>query len=56
MGLFALLGFGLTLNPREVPSPLIGKPAPQFELPQLHQPDKTFSPKTVQGEVWVLNV
>lgn len=56
IGLVALLGFGLTLNPREVPSPLIGKPAPQFELPQLHQPDKTFSPKNLQGKVWVLNV
>ena len=55
-GLIALLGVGLTLNPREVPSPLIGKPAPQFELPQLHHPDKTFSPKSLHGSVWVLNV
>lgn len=33
LGLLALLGYGLTLNPREVPSPLIGKPAPAFDLP-----------------------
>ena len=37
LGLFAtvavLLGIGLTLNPREVPSPLIGKPVPEFALP-----------------------
>ena len=33
--LVALLAVGLTLNPREVPSPLIGKPAPAFELPLL---------------------
>lgn len=54
--LLVLLAVGLTLNPREVPSPLIGKPAPQFELPQLHASDKTFSPKDMVGKVWMLNV
>jgi cytochrome c biogenesis protein CcmG/thiol:disulfide interchange protein DsbE len=54
--LVALLAVGLTLNPREVPSPLIGRPAPRFELPQLHQPAKTFSEKDMLGKVWVLNV
>ena len=54
--LVALLAVGLTLNPREVPSPLIGKPAPRFELPQLHQPEKTFSEKDLLGQVWILNV
>jgi len=52
----AFLGVGLTLNPREVPSPLINKPAPPFELPQLHAPDKTFSQKEMLGKVWMLNV
>ncbi|HTE14819.1 MAG TPA: DsbE family thiol:disulfide interchange protein [Burkholderiales bacterium] len=60
LGLFLVLvvflGVGLTLNPREVPSPLIGKPAPPFELPQLHEPQKTFSQKDVAGKVWLLNV
>jgi cytochrome c biogenesis protein CcmG/thiol:disulfide interchange protein DsbE len=54
-----LLGFlaaGLQLNPREVPSPLIGKAAPAFELPVLHQPDKRFSPADMRGKVWLLNV
>ncbi len=54
--LIVLLGVGLTLNPREVPSPLVGKPAPHFELPQLHQPAKTFSQKDMIGKVWLLNV
>ncbi len=54
--LLAFLAIGLTLNPREVPSPLIGKPAPSFELPQLHDPQKTFAPKEMQGRVWMLNV
>ncbi len=35
LGVLALLGFGLTHDPREVPSPLIGKPAPAFALPRL---------------------
>ena len=54
--LVVLLGVGLTLNPREVPSPLIGKPAPAFELPLLHAPDRTFSQKEMLGKAWVLNV
>jgi len=54
--LIALLAAGLRLNPREVPSPLIGKPAPLFELPLLAQPDKTFDVRSMQGKVWILNV
>ncbi len=49
------LAVGLTLNPREVPSPLVGKPAPAFSLPQLHESDQVFSPKDLTGKVWLLN-
>ena len=56
IALVLLLAIGLRLNPREVPSPLIGKPAPVFDLPLLHAPDKRFSHKDMLGEVWVLNV
>ena len=55
-GLAGFLAFGLTLNPREVPSPLIDKPAPDFSLARLDQPEQTFSLKEMQGEVWLLNV
>lgn len=54
--LVGFLAVGLTLNPREVPSPLVGKPAPAFRLPQLHEQDKTFSPTDMTGQVWLLNV
>ena len=54
--LLALLAAGLSLNPREVPSPLIGKPAPAFQLPLLQEPAKTFSAKDELGKVWLLNV
>ena len=54
--LVVLLAAGLGLNPREVPSPLIGKPAPPFELPLLEAPDKTFTQKEMLGKVWILNV
>jgi cytochrome c biogenesis protein CcmG/thiol:disulfide interchange protein DsbE len=54
--LVVLLAVGLTLNPREVPSPLVGKPAPAFELPLLREPDKTFSSKQPLGQVWLFNV
>jgi cytochrome c biogenesis protein CcmG, thiol:disulfide interchange protein DsbE len=56
VALVVLLGVGLTLDPREVPSPLIGKPAPAFELPLLEAPDKRFSEKHMLGQVWILNV
>jgi len=54
--LAGFLFIGLSLNPREVPSPFIGKPAPSFQLTQLAQPEQSFSPVQMQGEVWLLNV
>jgi cytochrome c biogenesis protein CcmG/thiol:disulfide interchange protein DsbE len=54
--LVGFLAVGLNLDPREVPSPLIGKPAPAFDLPQLEQPEQIFSPKQMLGKVWMLNV
>jgi cytochrome c biogenesis protein CcmG/thiol:disulfide interchange protein DsbE len=54
--LVAFLAVGLKLDPREVPSPLVGKQAPAFELPILQQPDKRFAPGDMRGKVWLLNV
>lgn len=54
--LVILLAIGLTLNPREVPSPFIGMPAPAFSLPSLHQPERQVTPAQMKGRVWVLNV
>jgi cytochrome c biogenesis protein CcmG, thiol:disulfide interchange protein DsbE len=60
LGIFVVLvGFllvGLNLNPRQVPSPLIGKPAPEFQLQQLHQAEQTLTSKDNLGKVWLLNV
>ena len=52
----AFLLAGLWRDPREVPSPLIGKPAPAFVLAQLHEPSKTLGPADLVGQVWLLNV
>ncbi len=54
--LCAFLLVGLWRDPREVPSPLIGKPAPSFVLAQLHEPAKTLGPADLIGQVWLLNV
>ena len=54
--LAVFLAVGLNLNPREVPSPLIDKPAPDFELPQLHDTVRTLTPQDMKGKVWVFNV
>jgi len=60
LGLFLILvvflGVGLNLDPREVPSPFIGKPAPAFQLSQLEDPAKTITPKDLLGKVWLFNV
>jgi len=54
-----LAGFlyvGLGLNPREVPSPFINKPAPDFQLQKLDAMNELFSNKDMLGKVWLLNV
>lgn len=50
------LGIGLTLNPREVPSPFIGKPAPTFNLPQVADAGKTLSTDDLKGQISLVNV
>jgi len=53
--LVVFLAVGLTLNPRLVPSPLIGKPAPEFELPLLIQ-EGSFSDRDFIGHITLVNV
>ena len=55
-GLAGFLAFGLTLNPREVPSPLIDKPAPSFKLARVDDPATAFALEEMRGQVWLLNV
>lgn len=50
------LGVGLTRDPRRLPSTMIDRPAPAFRIPQVHAPDRTFSPADMKGQVWMLNV
>ena len=54
--LVAFLGAGLKLDPREVPSPLIGKPAPGFALARLDDAATTVKRDDMLGKVWMLNV
>jgi cytochrome c biogenesis protein CcmG/thiol:disulfide interchange protein DsbE len=56
LGLVAFFAVGLTRDPREVPSPFIGKPAPAFTLTQLHDEKVAFTPEDMKGKVWLLNV
>lgn len=56
-GLLVLLGVGLTMNPRLVPSPLINKPGPAFSLPTLASPGTIFTQdKFSQHPVSIFNV
>lgn len=56
MGLVALLFFGLGTDPRKVPSPLVGKPAPQFSLPALQDPSRSVSDADFKGKISLVNV
>lgn len=54
--LLVFLAIGLNRDPRDVPSPLVGKPAPAFNISQLADSGKTFGPEQLRGQVWLLNV
>ena len=54
--LSAFLAIGLKLDPREVPSPLIDKPAPEFAVTTLFDPEQTIGTEKLRGQVWLLNV
>jgi cytochrome c biogenesis protein CcmG/thiol:disulfide interchange protein DsbE len=54
--LAAFLVRGLHLNPGYVPSPLIGKPMPQFELPRLKDPNAKIGSQDLKGKVALFNV
>lgn len=60
IGLFVmlgiLLGYGLHLDPRRIPSPLIDKPLPEFRLPTLDNPNKTLGNSDLKGRVVLINV
>jgi len=56
VGLVVFLGVGLRLDPREVPSPLIDKPAPAFSLTRLDNAGQSISKDNLRGKVWMLNV
>lgn len=54
MGLF--LWQGLKLDPRELPSALIGKPFPAFSLNTVKDPDVVLTEDVLKGEVSLVNV
>ena len=60
LALFLGLGFflwkGLYLDPRELPSAMIDRPMPAFELPSLTEPDRQLSVADLKGEVALINV
>ena len=60
LGLFlvlvAFLYRGLSLDPKLVPSPLVGKPMPAFTLTRLQDPNATISDTDLKGKVSILNI
>lgn len=56
IALVLFLGVGLRRDPREIPSPFIGKAAPAFKVSQLLEPSLSIAPQDMLGKVWLLNV
>jgi cytochrome c biogenesis protein CcmG, thiol:disulfide interchange protein DsbE len=56
IALIVLFYIGLSLNPKEVPSPFIDKPAPFFSTPKLYHKQEKVSNEDLKGQVWLLNV
>ena len=56
LALVVFLFVGLSRDPNEIPSPLLDKPAPAFNLPQLADPQRSFKSEEMRGRVWLLNV
>jgi cytochrome c biogenesis protein CcmG, thiol:disulfide interchange protein DsbE len=54
--LAVFLAVGLNLNPHDIPSPFIGKPAPVFSAPKLTAPSEKLSNNDLKGKVWLFNV
>ncbi|GAB1390235.1 DsbE family thiol:disulfide interchange protein [Rubrivivax sp.] len=53
--LAGFLAVGLQRDPREVPSPLVNKRAPEFSLPLLEDPAVQRTVAQMKGKVWVAN-
>lgn len=56
LALAVALAAGLRHDPRELPSPLVGKAAPAFRLPLLEPEGRTLGSTELRGKVWLLNV
>ncbi len=60
LALVALLYFGVRQSDRadreSLPSPLIGRPAPEFSLPVLHDADYRIGSADLAGEPYLLNI
>jgi cytochrome c biogenesis protein CcmG, thiol:disulfide interchange protein DsbE len=60
IGLFATLAvflfIGLSRDKETLPSPLIGKPAPQFELPSVEDPSQKIASREFAGRPYVVNI
>ncbi|MGE0333883.1 MAG: DsbE family thiol:disulfide interchange protein [Gammaproteobacteria bacterium] len=56
LALGVVLGWGLTRDPRELPSALIGKPVPEFALPPVQGRTRGLASTDLEGEVSLVNV
>lgn len=59
LAFLVLVGFllrGLFSDPTELSSALVGKPVPQFSVPDLYQPEKQHTQAILQGQPMLLNV
>lgn len=56
LSMAGLLYVGLSLDPNDLPSALIDKPVPEFELPSLDDPDRNITAAAMKGKPFLINV
>jgi len=56
LALGVVLYRGLSLNPQDMPSALVGKAMPEFSLQTLNDPDRTVTKADLKGDIVLLNV
>ena len=56
ISLVVVLAVGLKRDPRLVPSPFIGRPAPELNLPTLKDPSRRITRQDLLGKVTLVNI
>lgn len=55
LGILLAVGLKISETKTHIPSPLIGRPIPEFSLPELFDPEQVLGPEDFLGEPYLVN-